>query len=250
LKNYRKYEVWEGYWCFEPIEAVQLNLLKTLDYYSWKPRENDKINIRIESFNNVEFPTKKQIETFEFVIENQSQIMESIWEYYNNLILPIYRTATDIEEEEIANSKSELSKVLGIKAIEIAPIDDTDSLYFLIEFDFRYDSEHGLYLLFKNETPIDLFSEGNKNYDAIDIYENGLYNENMPPLKTSICNLNGQSILRGEFEFKEQIKFKLLKGAYRVYYYVNNSERIRNFIVTENMENFTLEYVFKNCVEK
>ncbi|MCR6641703.1 MAG: hypothetical protein NVV82_22605 [Sporocytophaga sp.] len=248
MDKFRKYEVWDDYWCFEPFNEPELELLKTLDYYCWKPRENNKINIRIESYDNYTVsPSNKQIEVYEFVIKNQDRILEGIWNYYINLVLPIYQSATDIEDNEIANKKSDLSIVFGVRAIEIPPIDDVNSFYFLIEFDFCYDCEHGLYLLFKNDIPIDLFDEGNKDYDATNIYQKGLYNEDGSPLKILITSLNGESMLEGEYQFDEEIQFDLHKGPYRIFYTINESERVRNFIVKESRVSFTLKHVLKNC---
>lgn len=247
MRELKKYKVWEEYWCYEPISEVPFELLKELNYHCWSPREGDKIKIRIESYDNTELPNENQIKAFEFVVKNESEILDGIWEYYQNLVLPIYQSATDIEKDEIANNKLELSKVFGVKAIEITPFDSYNSIYFLIEFDFKYDCEHGLYLLFKNNKPIDLFGEGDKDYESIDIYEKGLYNKDKTPLKINICALSGESILQGEHFYNKKIDYQLDKGAYRVFYTINNSRRVRNFIVTENLENFTLEYVLKNC---
>ena len=243
----RKYEVWEDYWCFEPIYEVPFELLKGLNYQCWSPREDDKIKIRIESYNNSELPSENQIKTLEFVVKNESKILSGIWAYYQSLILPVYQAATDIVKGEIATDKSELSNFFGIKVIEIPPFESSTSVYFLIEFDFKYDCEHGLYLLFKNDKPIDLFGEGDKNYDSINIYEHGLHNEDKTPLKIHICELNGTPLLDGEYFYDKKIKFTLSKGAYRIFYTINNSRRIRNFVVEKNLEDFTLEYVLKNC---
>lgn len=248
MREFRKYEVWEDYWCFEPIVKPSLESFLALNYYCWKPRKNDAINIRIErNENDIDSPSTKQIETFEFVAKNQGRILEGIWNYYDNLILPCYRAAIDIEENEIPRELSELSKIFGIKAIEIAPIEGCESVYFLIEFDFKYDCEHGLYLLFKDSTPIDLFGEGDKDYDSIDLYEKGLYNTDNSPLEVNICDLHGQTVLKGDYDFDETIKFNLSKGAYRIYYTINNTSRIRNFIIDKDMENFTLKYALTNC---
>lgn len=243
----RKYEVWEDYWCYEPINDTSFELLKTLNYYCWSPRENDKIQIRIESYNNKEVPRENQIKAFDFVVKNEYNILDGVWDYYQNLVLPVYQAATDIEEDEIANSKTELSKIFGIKAIEIPPLEFFSSVYFLIEFDFKYDCEHGLYLLFKNHNPIDIFGEGDKDYDSINIYENGLYNDDQTPLKIHISEPNGNPVIDGEYFYDKRIEIPLPKGTYRIFYTINNSRRVRNFYVDENLENFTLEYVLKNC---
>lgn len=248
VATYRKYEAWEGHWCFEPVDQSELNLLTTLDYFCWKPREGNKVSIRIElSDGTVEVPSKKQIDTYEFVIKNQERILVGVWDYYINLVLPVYKAAIDIDENLIANSKSELSKVFGIKSIEIPPVEEYHSMYFMIEFDFRYDCEHGLCLLFKDDIPIDLFSEGEKDYDAITIYQHGLYNKDDSPLEIHVTRLNGDSLLKGKYYFNEEIKFDLPRGAYRIFYTVNKSKRVRNFIVKEDKRYFTLEYVLRNC---
>lgn len=247
MRELRKYEVWKDYWCYEPVNPVPFKLLKELNYYSWSPREDDKIKIRIESYDNTEPPSENQIKTFEFVAKNESEILDGIWDYYQNLILPVYQAATGIEKEEIAIDKSELSKVFGVKAIEIPPSDTSTSVYFLIEFDFKYDCEHGLYLLFKNHKPIDLFGEGDKDYDAIDIYERGLNNRDKTPLKINISEPNGSPVLDGEYFYNTKIEHGLTKGAYRIFYTINDSRRVRNFFINEDLEVFTLEYVLKNC---
>jgi len=247
LRELRKYEVWEDYWCYEPINKIPFELLKELNYYCWGPKEDDEIKIRIESYDTTELPKENQLKALEFIVKNEANILEGLWDYYQNLILPVYQTATDIEMAEIANNKSELSKVFGVMAIEIPPLESFSSVYFLIEFDFKYDCEHGLYLLFKNHKPIDLFGEGDKAYESIDIYEKGLYNDDQTPLKIRICKPDGNTVITGEYFYNKKIYSPLIAGAYRIFYTLNNSQRVRNFVVDENLENFTLEYVLKNC---
>lgn len=247
MEEFEKYEIWEGYWCYKPINNPSFNILKTLNYYCWNPTNNDGIEIRIESLNNTELPSKNQKRTLEFIIDNESNILNGVWNYYQNLILPVYQSAIDIEAEDIAKNKLELSKVFGIKVIEIVPLESYNSVYFVIEFDFKYDCEHGLCLLFKDYTPIDLFSEGDKDYDSIGIYENGLKNKDKSPLKVHLSETNGNPLLDGEYFYNQQIEFALSKGAYRIFYTINDSRRVRNFIVNKNLEKFTLEYVLTNC---
>ena len=79
VNSFRKYEVWEGYWCFEPVDKPDLHQFKTLDYYCWKPI--DEIKICIESDLGLQLPVKKQIETYEFILQNQEGILEGVWNY-------------------------------------------------------------------------------------------------------------------------------------------------------------------------
>ncbi len=245
--EFNKEKIWDEYWCFKPKDKPSLQIFETLDYECWHKDKKHNIDIRLESYEEeASKPLQKQHDTLLFIIENQQEIIESIWKYYNQLILPIYDEAMGIEDEWLAKDISELSKIFGIKAIEIPPVIH-DSFYYLIEFDFNYDCGHGLYILFKNSTPIDFFDIGTKDHDSIDIYENGLYNDDNSPINISITKFNGERLLKGDYDYNEEINFKLKKGGYRAFYLVNSSSRVRNFIVEDDLNNFTLSYILKNC---
>lgn len=210
--EFAKYQEWKNYWCFKPLNEVNFQTLEKLNFRC-HPIENDKIKIRIETSEDEIKPTKKQIESFISIVKNQDQIISSCFEHYRNVILPVYQVATDIEDDEIAKDKSELNKVMGITAIEVPKLDDLLNIYYLIQFHFSYDCEHGLYILFKNLTAIDSFGIGDKSYEAIHIYEKGLKNDDGTPINFSILHLNNEQILQGDYYYNQTIKLSLKKGA-------------------------------------
>lgn len=158
MEDYIKYEVWEDYWCFKPVNQLELSSFLKLDYTSWTTSK--EIQIRIESNKTQISPNPKQTKTLSYIANNEDEIIKSIFDYYKKVILPVFKEATDIEENEIATNYTELSRVFGIRGIEIPEFNQLDSNFYLIEFDFKYDPEHGLYILFDNLNPIDFFWRG------------------------------------------------------------------------------------------
>jgi hypothetical protein len=241
MNKFIKYQVWEDFWCFKPSTQIDVSLLEKLNYFSWFKDKKDEIKIRLESLENAQEPTIAQIRTLKFVVENQSVILKSIYDYYENVILPVYKDAIDIDENDIAHNQSQLSIVFGITGIEIPVLEESDSVYYLIQFDFKYDAEHGLYILFEGSTPIDFFAEGEKSYDAISIYQEGLKNINGKPLKVNLYQLNGTTVFQEHYYFDEPIEFRLAKGTYRTFITCNQAQLCRNFYVPNDLQKFSLK---------
>lgn len=156
----------EDEWYFKPLSKVDFTLLKTMDYCSFF-NKTTTTSVRIDSSETAEEPSTKQIETLHFILNHQEEILNSIFKFNQETIYPLYNTSIDIEEDEIANTPAQLARVYGVQRFEIPNYKNLKSFYFLIRFDFRYDDEHGLYLLFKDTTVLDFFGEGDKNHDAI-----------------------------------------------------------------------------------
>lgn len=246
MTNFNKSEIWEGYWCFEPVSKYEFPIFQTLNFLSWSGKERNAIDVQIESFDeSSSSPTNQQIETLEFIIEKQTELVQEIFRYYQNLILPVYHHAIDLEEEEIIHSKSELSKLFGINKIIISPYKASDLHYFSIDFDFKYDTEHGLNILFKNTTAIDFAEEENNSYEAINIYETGLINKNGEPIQIRIEPINSsEAILQQSCYFNEPIEFTLKKGTYRTYYTWENIGLCRSFYVPVDLKKFSVKQIF------
>ncbi|KXX66689.1 hypothetical protein [Flammeovirga sp. SJP92] len=248
--EFNKTEIREDYWCFVPAEKISFSEFEKLDYQCWCDNKKHDIEVVLE-INEKDCPKEpsaRQIEIMDFIYQNQKSIINSIWKYYNDLIIPIYDEAVGLEDEWIAKDISEISKIFGIKKIEI-PTYDYNCSYFRIELDFQYDCEHGCYILFKNNTPIDFLEIGTKSDDAIGLYENGLGNSDKSKFSISINELNGKNVFSGDFYDNEEISFELKKGVYRIYYTVNSSNCIRNIIVDSDKEIFTLKHILTNCIE-
>jgi hypothetical protein len=242
MRTFLKYKEDEDFYYFKPSDKLDLSVLKTIDYCSWFS-EKSEIKVQIESSEIAEEPSKKQIETLHFILKNQEEILLSIFNFNQRFIYPIYNESIDIEEGEIVNTPSQLSRVYGIKQIEIPKLDNLDSSYFLIRFDFKYDDEHGLYFLFKNSSVIDFFSEGDKRYNAINLYQDGLTNDNGAPLEINVYKIPFQSVLKSRYQFHEKIKFPLQKGAYRVSIQCNGDQYCINIYTPIDLEEYSLKQI-------
>lgn len=241
MSDFIKYEEWEDYWCFRPKVELDFSSLKILDYCSYGERK-EEIRTVIESHEEAVCPSNKQIEALNFIAQNQSNILNSIFNFYQRFIYPIYEASIDIEADEIANERSELARVFGIKRIEIPNLRASNSsFYYLIKFNFRYDEEHRLYLLFENTAVIDFFGEGDKNYDAITIYQDGLRNEEA--LLINLYEVPFQSILTTNCYFNESLHFPLKKGAYRVMVKNKENQYSINFYTPVDIEKFSLKQI-------
>jgi hypothetical protein len=153
-------------WYFKPAPTLDFSILKTIDYCSFF-NQKTTISVQVQSSETAEEPSQKQIETLHFILNHQEEILHSIFNFNQQSIYPIYNQSIDIDEDEIVNSPEQLARVYGVKRLEIPNLNNLESFYFLIRFDFRYDDEHGLYFVFKDTSVIDFFGEGDKNHDAI-----------------------------------------------------------------------------------
>lgn len=248
MSEFIKYEESIDYWRFKPSEELDYSIFEKLDYSSWFKKEKEKISTRLNCHDNSTEPSKQQISTLNFVLEKQEEILSSLFDYYQKVIFPVCENSIDIEKNEIAYSVSELNKVFGIIGVEIPQLKEEKDVYYLLQFDFRYDDEHGLYILFKNTSAIDFFAIGEENYDAIQIQKVGLENENGEPLKFNLYHLNGQ-LVNGQLVFKgnsfydEQIESQLEKGTYRIFITCNQRRYCINFHVSNRLEKFSLKQI-------
>ena len=87
------------------------------------------------------------------------------------------------------------------------------------------------------------FGEGDKNYDAISVYENGLENNNETALEIKLSKIPFQFILKRHCQFKEKIEFPLEKGAYRVSIQSNEKQYVINFHTSIDLDFFSLEQI-------
>lgn len=237
--KFESFEVWEDFWCFRPKAKIELKILGILNYTSRSV--GSEFEFWIEKHQEKESPTNYQVQTFEYIINNQEKILQSIFTYYKNVILPVYQEATDIEEQDIARSKLELSKVFGLLFIKIPNIENSKDFNYIIEFDFNYDDEHGNCILFQNGKAIDFFEGGEDNYDAIKLYKEEV--NQGEPIPTNLYHLNGETVFRESYKFDEKIFFNLKKGTYRTFIHLDGRELCRNFYVPNNLTEFTLRQI-------
>lgn len=240
MDQFIKYEEWEGHWCFKPAKAIDLLLLKQLDFDAWSQKKKE-INISIDSSATALEPSIGQQESLPFMLENQAEILQTIFNFHQRFIYPIYKEAIDIEEEEIVNDLSQLSRVYGIERIEIPQQKKSNAVYFLIKFDFCYDDEHGLYFVFEDTSIIAFFGEGDKDLDAISLYQDGLSNKDGTALTFNLYGATGTKIFNGECYFDEVIAHPIKKGAYRMLVNCNERGYCINFYTPHDLEKFSLK---------
>ena len=243
MNDYTKYQITENYSYFIPSKHIEFKTLSNLNFSSWTNNVAKQIEVRIENYDNSDKPSKEQIDILNFVVDNQNEIISNIFQYYLNVILPVYKVAIDIDETEIAHSVNDLSVVFGIKAVEIPQLKNTKSIYYQIQFDFQYDNEHGLFILFDKTKPIDFFGMGDQSYEAIKLFEDGLKNENGEPLNFNLYLLDGQTVFQKKCYFDEKIDFSILQGTYRTDIYVNRSQTCRNFYVPNDLTTFSMKEI-------
>ncbi len=249
MAKFVKHVEWEYYWYFKPAEKVEFPSFEKLNSSSWAKGYKREIKTKIEVLENVPLdsetePSIEQIKIFNYIFENQDEIISSIYDYHNDFLYPMFSKWMDIEEDEIVNSLSELGRVYGIEYVRIPKVEE-GSGYFLIHFDFRYDDEHGLYILFKDGHPIDSYALGDENFDAIYIYENELKNENGEPLVFSLRDVDESSILEGSSFADKKIDYFLEKGTYRIYVTCNGRKYSMYFCAKNDLEGFTLDQITK-----
>jgi len=240
--EFEKFEVWDGFWCFRPIQEIDLRILEKLSYSSRSIK--GKREIWVQKNEEQETPTQYQIDTLNFLKNHQNEVIESTFSYYKNVILPVYQDATDIDEKDIAYKSNELSKVFGILFIKIPPLENSKHFNYIIEFDFNYDDEHGTSILYQNEKAIDFFEGGEDNYDATKLYEEQV--NNGQEIRTNLYQLNGETVFREHYKYDERIIFNLKSGTYRTFIQIGDREICRNFYVPKDLNEFSLREILTN----
>ena len=239
MQEFNKHLDFEGYYCcFIPALEIEYPQLDVLDFVDWS-NETREVKTRIVSYEEADNPSKIQVETLDFIINNQNKILQSIYRFHLNFVFPTYNRSIDIEEDEIVNDISELGRVYGLEGVEIPHYSSSGSYYFLLKFDFCYD-DHGIYFVFEDTDIIDSFGMGDQNYNAIEIYQEGLANQNGEPLTIYLYEVPGKAIFSGQCTFDEEINFALKKGAHRVSIICDGKEERISFYVPEDVEKFSL----------
>jgi hypothetical protein len=99
-------------------------LSKTFSFngFGYDPKIREKINIRFLDKRDLEAdPTFEQLNSLKFIIDNQKEIIEAIYNHITEIVFPLHKTFIDDEEiffPKISTSE-DLSKVLGLDEIII-----------------------------------------------------------------------------------------------------------------------------------
>ena len=210
-----KYEEWEDYWCFKPLTEMRLETFVDFNNDSWMPPKTD-LKIIIESSEQNNQPTNRQLESFSIVEANQIQIIESIYNFHKNFVFPLYNASMDLEEYQIISNQTQTNKVYSIKSIRIPQLSKEKSNYFILDFHFNYDDEHDMSFLFKDLTVIDFVGLGDDFIDFKELYENGLKGDNLNLTIAIYDKPNSTSVYKGKHSIQEKIDFPFEDKAYTI----------------------------------
>ncbi|WP_020571782.1 hypothetical protein [Neolewinella persica] len=231
-----KYEEWEDYWFFKPVNQLKLEILEELNVSSWKPPKNG-IKIRIETNLETNEPTGKQLEALEFVKQNQARIIESIYNFHQNIVFPLYNVSIDIEEDQIITKKEQTNLVYSIKSIQIPRFSTEQEIYFILNFNFNYDDEHDMSFLFKNLTVIDFAGLGDDFIDYKELYENRLEGSNESLTISVYDKPNSAPVFRAKYSIHEKIDFKFEEDVYTIGIYREKwPQSFKLFFYPKNLE--------------
>ena len=223
-----KYEEWEDYWYFKPLELIKLEKFETLNADSWNPSQNT-IKFIIESQKETSEPTDRQLTTVQYVKDNQDQILNSIFEFHQAFIFPLFKAHIDIEEHQILSDISQTNIIYSIESIQIPILHKANSNYFILNFNFAFDDEHNISFLFKNLSIIDFVGSGDDFIDYIELYENKLEKGNKELSISIYDHPNKEAIFRGKTSFNDKIDYTFENKPYTVG--IQRNEWPRNFRV-------------------
>lgn len=158
----------KGDWTFNYIFSIFREYLCFGDY-DGEPKYRDETKVKF--FDRVDFepePQVEQLDTFNFIVENQERLLDNLLEITSKEIFPTHKQYVDDEEQFFPelNSINDLKRVYGLDEIFIHnEFKDGQAYYTLVFNNFSPDGEHGQHLTFHKHRLID-FSEG---YDTAKI---------------------------------------------------------------------------------
>ena len=136
----------DGNWEFD-LELSEFKKIFSFSGNANNPKFRDKFYIKFLDRRDYEpDPTKEQLNALQFIINNQTEIINSIYNHISNIVFPLHKTYIDDEEiffPKITSSEG-LSKVLGLNDI-IIHLESKDSISYVsyVFGNFSADNEHG-----------------------------------------------------------------------------------------------------------
>lgn len=136
----------DGDWMFK-YELNELSKTLSFNGINRELKIREKLNIRfLDKRDYSPDPSNEQLSAFYFIIRNQKEIINALYNYIVNIVFPLHKIYIDDEEMFFPRitSPNELSKVLGLDEIVIH-IESKDGFAYtsFIFEDFSADTEHG-----------------------------------------------------------------------------------------------------------
>lgn len=139
-----------------------------IDSDKWKREQIDIKILDVQNDNPV--PEFQQIETINYLINNQEKIVEGIFKTLQGKIIPHYKSVLGDSSDVFIPIKhmTDLSNYLGISSITIFNRFKNEIAYVMLYFNsFRCDSEHGLNLIFHRDRFIGTHEDFKEAYEDI-----------------------------------------------------------------------------------
>lgn len=181
--------------------------------------KNQKIQLRIEAARNEnDIPEEYQINAIEYILNNEKEIYQQIYENLKNKIYPYY---SELLEEELEkdfpiDNLEMMPDVLGLIEIQVTLMHRNNMAWCTYIFEWQGEQEHGLSMLFegskflKHDSAGDMWFSGIVPDDELEILRKE-WNKEMPK-QLYYPNSNLRSYKPWQLELSINYLLELLKN--------------------------------------
>lgn len=159
-----------GDWDFK-MRLEKLSDIFTFDLIDSPKRKREQIDIKIlDVQNDNSVPESQQIETINYLINNQEKLVEGIFKTLQEKIIPHYKSVHGDDSDIFIpiENKNDMSNYLGISSITIFNRFKNEIAYVMFYFNsFRCNSEHGLNIVFHRDRFIGTHEDFKEAYEDI-----------------------------------------------------------------------------------
>lgn len=148
---------------------IKLEKLSTINYSSFSPKKDNNSLVRILIIDERDYnpyPTTEQIFAIEYIMNNQDEIYYSIYKALKNIIYPIDSCNSEDEVPSL-NSINDMNKIIGLNGIFIDIHSNAGMAWTNYYFDYHFDTEHGLNMVFQGNKFLDFGQIGGLTYENI-----------------------------------------------------------------------------------
>ncbi len=113
-------------------------------------------------------PTPAQINTIEYLINNEKKVVEDLFHAFKNTINPFHAEACgDWDWIPPMNSPADLGKLMSIHNLQVLVEEKEGMAYYRMDCEYEGDPEHGLAVVMHKENLIDQAGIGDMGYEGI-----------------------------------------------------------------------------------
>lgn len=155
----------KGQW----FEDIKLEKLSTINYSSYYGKRNNNSLIRVsivDERNYYPYPSIEQIAAIEYIMNNEEEIYHSIYKALKNTIYPVGICHYEGETPSL-NSAGDMSNIIGLSGIVIDIYSNAGIAWTTYYFDYLFDTEHGLSIVFQGNNFLDFGQIGGYTYENI-----------------------------------------------------------------------------------